>query len=78
MRTRKAVGEMRPSAFINHPSFLLYMVLKWAGLTFRRLFASPFSAANGVSSVVNCPRVDLTVARRFWYNSCVLRETAGH
>ena len=47
------------------------MVLKWAGLRFRRLFASQFRVAKGVSvsSVVNYPRVDLTVARRFWYNS---------
>ena len=66
---------MGPSAFLNHPSFLLYTVLKWAGLRFRRFFASPFSVAKGVSelSVVNCLRVDLTVARRFWYN---LRRSA--
>ena len=43
------------------------MVLKWAGVRFRRLFATPFRAAKGVS-VVNCLRVDLTVAWWFWYN----------
>ena len=77
---RKGVGEMRPSAFLNHPSFLLYTVLKWAGLRRGWLFSSQIRVAKGVSviSVVNCPRIDLTAARGFWYNSCVLRETAGH
>ena len=55
MRTRKAVGEMRPSALLNHPSLLLYMAVKWAGLRRGRLFSSQIRVAKGVSvySVVN-------------------------
>ena len=59
----------------------LPLMLKWARLRLRRLFASQFRAAKGVSvtSVVNCPRVDLTVARRFWYNSrCSAPRGAEH
>ena len=69
LRTRKAVGEARPLAFLNHLSFLLYTVLKWAGLRFRRLFTSPFCVAKGVSviSVVNCFR--LISDRQFWYHT---------
>ena len=70
---------MRPSAFLNHPSFLLYMVLKRAGLCLGRLFASRFRVAKGVS-VVNCLRVDLTVAWWFWYNlrrSVAVRAVRG-
>ena len=57
MRTRKAVGEMRPSALLNHPSLLLYMAVKWAGLRRGRIFPSQIRVAKGVSvySVVNLP-----------------------
>ena len=68
---RKGVGEMRPSAFLNHPSVLLYMVLKWAGLRRVRLFSSQIRVAKGVSvySVVNLPTNEpsrLIRARRIW------------
>ena len=68
---------MRPSAFLNHPSFLLYTVLKWAGLRRGWLFSSQIRVAKGVSviSVVNLPRSsfegDLTAEGIFWYNALV-------
>ena len=64
---------MRPSAFLNHLSFLLYTVLKLAGLRRGRFFPSQIRVAKGVSvySVVNLPTKEpprLIWARRFWYN----------
>ena len=77
MRTRKGVDEVKPSALLNHPSLLLYMVLKWAGLRRGWLFSSQIRVAKGVSviSVVNLPRSsfegDLTAEGIFWYNALV-------
>ena len=48
---------MKPSALLNHPSLLLYMAVKWAGLRRGRIFSSQIRVAKGVSvySVVNLP-----------------------